>query len=99
MRNFFENKVAFGATVLAFALASGTNALSRASVNPFGTTSDTIAIIPTFPPCPSCEPPEKPPPPDGDRQLVAEAPQIIPTFPPCPSCEPPEKPPPPDGRA
>jgi hypothetical protein len=89
MRRFFENRLAFAATLLAFALAMGFNALygaGEASAHAPALQAGDLAIIPTFPPCPTCDPPGAPPPPDGSPVAAV---QIIPTFPPCPTCDPP----------
>ncbi len=98
MRSFFESRIAFAATVLAFAMAMGLNAYYH-SATAAGRTPNLpatlLSIIPTFPPCPTCPPPDGMPP---DGGLMAAA-KIIPTFPPCPTCPPPDGMPPDGGLA
>ncbi len=90
MRRFFENKMAFAATVLAFTAALGVNAVcGTAPANVAGfqvLVADNDPTLPPDPWCPSC-----PAPPGGATMLVASI-DNDPTLPPdpwCPSCPPP----------
>ena len=80
MRKFFENKAAFAATVLAFAMAIGINAFFGVEILQ-SSTSGGITIAredPTIPPCPwDCSIP------DGNVSLKLVA-REDPTIPPCP---------------
>jgi len=90
MRNFFENRLAFAATVLAFA---GAMMMGGGSGN--GGTSMSLPdlpvqiadgpILPPDPWCPAC-------PPSGELSLVAESHDgpILPPDPWCPACPPPD---------
>jgi hypothetical protein len=92
MRKFFENRLAFAATVLAFAMALGVSALyGSGTVLPSqaplpNVVTSAVHDDPTVPPfpCPSC-------PPDGSLTASTLDDPTVPPFP-CPSC-------PPDGSA
>jgi len=94
MRRFFENRIAFAATVLAFALAMGVNA-KFATQAPLLPSAETILLSfdsPTLPPppwcdtcCPGCPEPDTKKP-DG---LASARPTMMdsPTLPPPPWCD------------
>jgi hypothetical protein len=87
MRRFFESKLVFAATLLAFALAVVLS-VAYGSETPAGPNVMMAQLDdPTFPgfPCPGCTPPTGP----GQMAQVDD-----PTFPgfPCPGCTPPTGP-------
>src|SRR5215218_960471 len=88
MRTLLENKLAFGATLLAFVLATGLTAVyGQASPNEWPEAM-LLADDPSLPPdpwCPSCPPPK-----DGAETLLAMDDPSLPPDPWCPSCPPPK---------
>ena len=86
MPKFFENRLAFVATVLAFVVATGLVAvfgLPNPTDLPESVLQANDPILPPDPWCPSCPPPAR------GETLLANDP-ILPPDPWCPSCPPPQ---------